>query len=179
MANNTSIKITLDAPALTEALNKFAEALTKFAEMGRTAVLEATPEITAAVQSLPTAEPQYEQFVPQQPAQAPTAPVQPQQTQVPVMPQATAWPPQMGVQQPQQPAPVPQPVAPAPAAPTATVDPAFKNRVFNAAAALTSQGKMNDVLALLGSLGVQSAQQLSDAQIPVFAQGLQALGGVI
>lgn len=175
MANNTSIKITIEAPALAEAILQLASAMKG---AGIPATLETVTELPAQPQQTPAPQ-QFEQFIPQQPVQPAPAPVQPTVTQMPYIPPAPAAVPQMGVQQPQQPAPVPQPVAPAPAAPTATVDPAFKNRVFNAAAALTNQGKMNDVLALLGSIGVQSAQQLSDAQIPVFAQGLQALGGVI
>lgn len=61
----------------------------------------------------------------------------------------------------------------------APVDDAYRNKVCNAAARLIEQGKMPDVLNLLGSYGVAAVTQLTAAQLPDFANRLIAMGAVI
>ena len=175
MANNTSIKITIEAPALAEAILQLASALKG---AGIPATLETVTELPAQPQQTPAPQ-QFEQFIPQQPVQPAPAPVQPTVTQMPYIPPAPAAVPQINAQPPvgQASVPMQQPVTPS--APAQAVTPEFKSKVFNAAAALTNQGKMQAVLDLLYKLGAQNASQLSDAQIPVFAAGIQKLGGVI
>ena len=186
MANTTSIKITIEAPALAEAIvqladaikgNKLKPVITDTLEPVFTGTLETAPApvpITA-----PAAAPQYEQFVPNAPApqsvpvQAPTAPVMPPVNTAPNIPPAPAPVPQMSQ----------QPIQTPPAVNTVPVQPAvpddYRQRVVNAGARLVDRGMMPQVTALLASFGVNRATDLKPEQLGAFAQGLIALGAQI
>ena len=77
-------------------------------------------------------------------------------------------------------APTAAPVAPvtAPAAPAApktyTLD-----EIARAGSALVDQGKMNDIMALMGKYGVEAITQLKDADYPAFVEDLRAMGAAI
>ena len=83
---------------------------------------------------------------------------------------------------PQQTAPVPQPQAPTPAQQT-TAQPQQKaltlNDIATAGAGLVDQGKMQQVIELLGKYGVQAITQLQPTQFDAFAGELRALGAAI
>lgn len=85
------------------------------------------------------------------------------------------------------PAPVPVPPA-APAAPTAapvaSAAPATPktytlDEIARAGSALVDQGKMNDIMALMGKYGVEAITQLKDADYPAFVEDLRAMGAAI
>lgn len=79
-------------------------------------------------------------------------------------------------------APVPQPQAPTPAQQT-TAQPQQKaltlNDIATAGAGLVDQGKMQQVIELLGKYGVQAITQLQPTQFDAFAGELRALGAAI
>ena len=83
---------------------------------------------------------------------------------------------------PQQTAPAPQPQAPTPAQQT-TAQPQQKaltlNDIATAGAGLVDQGKMQQVIELLGKYGVQAITQLQPTQFDAFAGELRALGAAI
>lgn len=83
---------------------------------------------------------------------------------------------------PQQTAPVPQPQAPTPAQQT-TAQPQQKaltlNDIATAGAGFVDQGKMQQVIELLGKYGVQAITQLQPTQFDAFAGELRALGAAI
>ena len=149
------MKITIEAPDLASALNNLAAALGAKPFPVQAAAAPAAPQQTAPV-------------VPQQ-----AAPVVPQQT-APVVPQ--------------QPTPVvpPAPVAPAtqqsvPVAgvplaqpPKYTVD-----QIMAAGAQLMDAGKVNDLMNLLHSFGVQAVMDLKPEQLGAFATALRDMGAKI
>lgn len=118
------------------------------------------PELAGAITKLALA---IEGAAPQQTAPAP----QPQAQTIP-MPQPTA--------------PVPQPQAPTTAQQT-TAQPQQKaltlNDIATAGAGLVDQGKMQQVIELLGKYGVQAITQLQPTQFDAFAGELRALGAAI
>lgn len=86
-------------------------------------------------------------------------------------------------------APTAAPAAPAtaPAAPAAPVTPAAPatpktytlDEIARAGSALVDQGKMNDIMALMGKYGVEAITQLKDADYPAFVEDLRAMGAAI
>lgn len=72
----------------------------------------------------------------------------------------------------------PQPAAPIPA-PVQEAPKIDMNAISRAGAGLIDQGKMQDVLAVLGKYGVQVITQLREDQFEAFAADLRALGAVI
>ena len=146
------MKLTIEAPELANALNNLA------------AALDARP--------FPTAQ------------QAPAAPVQQPQ---PVVPQQapTAAPAQ-------QPMPAPAPVAPMPA-PATTAQPNTPvagvplaqppkytvAQIMAAGAQLMDAGKVNDLMNLLHSFGVQAVMDLKPEQLGAFATALRDMGAKI
>ena len=153
------INVTVTIPGLPEALNNLAAAIS-----GKSA-----PAVAAAPVTAQAAQPEVAPTVnPTTPAVAPV--VAPAATTPPVN-NATA------------------PVNTAPSAPTAPTVAAPSNPVANytieqlsiAGAALCEQGKMPQLIALLGKYGVQAVTQLSTAPdvINGFAAELKALGAAL
>lgn len=163
------IKITLTVPGLPEAINNLAEAI-----RGNST---ATPVASAPVVQQPTAQAT-------QPVAAPVAHVNTAPTQTAVVPESGVLPGAVPA--------TPTVAANAPmtaAAPTATVPsaPAPSNaaavnytieQLSVAGAALCEQGKMPQLIALLGKYGVQAVTQLNPAPetLNAFAAELKALG---
>jgi hypothetical protein len=70
--------------------------------------------------------------------------------------------------------PPPQPAVPTAAAPTYKQD-----QIMTAGAALIDAGKMNELVSLLNSFGVQAVTQLKQEQLGAFATELRKLGAQI
>lgn len=100
------------------------------------------------------------------PATPPPAPVQPPVTPAPT-PTPTAAP------APAQP-PAAPPVVPVAAAPTYNRD-----QIMTAGAALIDAGKINELMGLLNTFGVQAVTQLKQEQLGAFATELRKLGAQI
>lgn len=158
------ITVTVNAPELAGAITKLALAI-EGAALNKNGEVTIPVGTTATVQSV-------EQVV--QPTTV--APVAPQQTAPAPQPQAQTIP------MPQPTAPVPQPQAPTPAQQT-TAQPRQKaltlNDIATAGAGLVDQGKMQQVIELLGKYGVQAITQLQPTQFDAFAGELRALGAAI
>ncbi len=158
------ITVTVNAPELAGAITKLALAI-EGAALNKNGEVTIPVGTTATVQSV-------EQVV--QPTTV--APVAPQQTAPAPQPQAQTIP------MPQPTAPVPQPQAPTPAQQT-TAQPQQKaltlNDIATAGAGLVDQGKMQQVIELLGKYGVQAITQLQPTQFDAFAGELRALGAAI
>lgn len=158
------ITVTVNAPELAGAITKLALAI-EGAALNKNGEVTIPAGTTATVQSV-------EQVV--QPTTV--APVAPQQTAPAPQPQAQTIP------MPQPTAPVPQPQAPTPAQQT-TAQPQQKaltlNDIATAGAGLVDQGKMQQVIELLGKYGVQAITQLQPTQFDAFAGELRALGAAI
>lgn len=154
------ITVTVNAPELAGAITKLALAI-EGAALNKNGEVTIPAGTTATVQSV-------EQVVQPTTAAAPqqTAP-QPQAQTIP-MPQPTA--------------PVPQPQAPTTAQQT-TAQPQQKaltlNDIATVGAGLVDQGKMQQVIELLGKYGVQAITQLQPTQFDAFAGELRALGAAI
>lgn len=158
------ITVTVNAPELAGAITKLALAI-EGAALNKNGEVTIPAGTTATVQSV-------EQVV--QPTTV--APVAPQQTAPAPQPQAQTIP------TPQPTAPVPQPQVPTPAQQT-TAQPQQKvltlNDIATAGAGLVDQGKMQQVIELLGKYGVQAITQLQPTQFDAFAGELRALGAAI
>ena len=158
------ITVTVNAPELAGAITKLALAI-EGAALNKNGEVTIPAGTTTTVQSV-------EQVV--QPTTV--APVAPQQTAPAPQPQAQTIP------MPQPTAPVPQPQAPTPAQQT-TAQPQQKaltlNDIATAGAGLVDQGKMQQVIELLGKYGVQAITQLQPTQFDAFAGELRALGAAI
>ena len=149
------VKVTIETPDLSQAITQLALAIKGSALVAdsRDMVIPAgTPmDVMKAVPVAP-------QPVTPAPAPVPVAPV-PQPTPAPAM------------NPPQPAAPIPAPVQEAP-----KID---MNAISRAGAGLIDQGKMQDVLAVLGKYGVQVITQLREDQFEAFAADLRALGAAI
>lgn len=120
------------------------------------------PELTGAIQSLATAMSGVAVPAPVTPATPPSAPVS---TTPAATPTAAAAPPQP---------PAAPPVVPVAAAPTYTRD-----QIMTAGAALIDAGKINELMGLLNTFGVQAVTQLKQDQLGAFATELRKLGAQI
>ena len=158
------ITVTVNAPELAGAITKLALAI-EGAALNKNGEVTIPAGTTTTVQSV-------EQVV--QPTTV--TPVAPQQTAPAPQPQAQTIP------MPQPTAPVPQPQAPTPAQQT-TAQPQQKaltlNDIATAGAGLVDQGKMQQVIELLGKYGVQAITQLQPTQFDAFAGELRALGAAL
>lgn len=103
-----------------------------------------------------------------QPAPAP-APVAPPPVAVAPTPAPAATPPAQA-----EPAPAPPAAVPVAAAPTFT-----REQIMTAGAALIDAGKMNELMGLLNTFGVQAVTQLKQDQLGTFATELRKLGAQI
>ena len=151
------INVTVNAPELAEALNNLAAALKG-----------AKPEPAASKAGKadkPAPVPPADYMPPADTAPAPATPA-PAVTPAP----APA------------PAPAPVPVAPAPAPAPVPVAPAptySRDQIMTAGAALIDAGKINELMVLLNSFGVQAVTQLKQDQLGAFATELRKLGAQI
>ncbi len=147
------ITVTVNAPELAGAITKLALAI-EGAALNKNGEVTIPAGTTATVQSV-------EQVV------QPTTAAAPQQTAPAPQPQAQT---------------IPMPQAPTPAQQT-TAQPQQKaltlNDIATAGAGLVDQGKMQQVIELLGKYGVQAITQLQPTQFDAFAGELRALGAAI
>lgn len=147
------ITVTVNAPELAGAITKLALAI-EGAALNKNGEVTIPAGTTATVQSV-------EQVV------QPTTAAAPQQTAPAPQPQAQT---------------IPMPQAPTPAQQT-TAQPQQKaltlNDIATAGAGLVDQGKMQQVIELLGKYGVQAITLLQPTQFDAFAGELRALGAAI
>lgn len=151
------INVTVNAPELAEALNNLAAALKG-----------AKPEPAASKAGKadkPAPVPPADYMPPADTAPAPATPapaVTPAPAPAPAPVQAPVTP---------APAPAPVPVAPAPTY--------SRDQIMTAGAALIDAGKINELIGLLNSFGVQAVTQLKQDQLGAFATELRKLGAQI
>ncbi|HIU10371.1 MAG TPA: hypothetical protein IAB00_03880 [Candidatus Avidehalobacter gallistercoris] len=151
------INVTVNAPEIAEALNNLAAALKG-----------AKPEPAASKTGKadkPAPVPPADYMPPADTAPAPAAPapaVTPAPAPAPAPVQAPVTP---------APAPAPVPVAPAPTY--------SRDQIMTAGAALIDAGKINELMGLLNSFGVQAVTQLKQDQLGAFATELRKLGAQI
>lgn len=151
------INVTVNAPGLAEALNNLAAALKG-----------AKPEPAASKAGKadkPAPVPPADYMPPADTAPAPATPA-PAVTPAPAPAPAP-------VQAPVTPAPAPAPV---PVAPAPTYN---RDQIMTAGAALIDAGKINELMGLLNSFGVQAVTQLKQDQLGAFATELRKLGAQI
>ena len=147
------IKVSVDAPELTSAINNLAASLGKGMAVNVNTI--AAPVKTE-----------------NQPVEAVAAP---QQTSVPVEePTAPATQPSPVQEAPKDPTPAAPVSTPTPQAPVITLD-----MISRAGAALVDQGKMPQIMGLLTKYGVQAITQLNVNTYEAFATDLRALGASI
>ena len=151
------INVTVNAPEIAEALNNLAAALKG-----------AKPEPAASKTGKadkPAPVPPADYMPPADTAPAPAAPapaVTPAPAPAPAPVQAPVTP---------APAPAPVPVAPAPTY--------SRDQIMTAGAALIDAGKINELMGLPNSFGVQAVTQLKQDQLGAFATELRKLGAQI
>ena len=151
------INVTVNAPELAEALNNLAAALKG-----------AKPEPAASKAGKadkPAPVPPADYMPPADTAPAPATPapaVTPAPAPAPAPVQAPVTP---------APAPAPVPVAPAPTY--------SRDQIMTAGAALIDAGKINELMGLLNSFGVQAVTQLKQDQLGAFATELRKLSAQI
>lgn len=157
------VKVTIESPALVEAMNNLASAIVS----GMTVKV---PEVKAVAQPI-----QNQQTAPAAPTQeVPQTPVQTQ----PIMNVPTAAPvPTAPIQAPVQQTPV-APTQPAQQAATAKT-PITLEAISRAGAALVDQGKMQQIMGLLSKYGVQAITQLQPNTYEAFAAEMRTLGAQI
>ena len=156
------VKVTIESPALVEAMNNLASAIVS----GMTVKV---PEVKAVAQPV-----QNQQTAPAAPTQAPV-PQTPVQTQ-PIMNVPTAAPAPTAPTQ----APVQQtPVAPTQPAQQAAKTPITLEAISRAGAALVDQGKMQQIMGLLSKYGIQAITQLQPNTYEAFAAEMRTLGAQI
>lgn len=169
----SEIKITVEIPGLSEAINALAAAMA-----GKT---PCTSNIGPGTEAPAPA-------VPQMPAQPVAPAIPPQMPQAPITPAPAApgYPvaAPMATQMPVQPTtPVPSMTAPAPVAQTPAASAPSNvptiEALSNAGAALCEKGMMSQLIGLLGKYGCQAITQLKPEFIPAFAAELRALGAAI
>lgn len=151
------INVTVNAPELAEALNNLAAAL-------KGAKLEPAASKTGKADK-PAPVPPADYMPPADTAPAPATPA-PAVTPAPAPAPAP-------VQAPVTPAPAPAPV---PVAPAPTYN---RDQIMTAGAALIDAGKINELMGLLNSFGVQAVTQLKQDQLGAFATELRKLGAQI
>lgn len=158
------MKITIESPALVEAMNNLASAIVS----GMTVKV---PEVKAVAQPV-----QNQQTAPAAPTQeVPQTPVQTQ----PIMNVPTAAPaPTAPTQAPVQQTPV-APTQPAQPAQQAAKTPITLEAISRAGAALVDQGKMQQIIGLLSKYGVQAITQLQPNTYEAFAAEMRTLGAQI
>ena len=158
------IKVTIEAPALTEALNNLAVSFGK-------GVAEKAPAPKA--NEIPVTQAPEIAAAPAMNAPTTAAPVPPtQQPPVNTVPPTLAAPVQQTATQAQTATTAPAPVQ-------TQAAPITLDAISRAGAALVDQGKMQQIMALLGKYGVQAITQLNASAYEAFAADLRALGAAI
>lgn len=157
------INVTVNAPDLAEAMNNLAAAL-KSAEPATAKKSVKADKATP----IPPAD-----YMP--PANTPAPAPAPAVTPAPVAAPTPAPAPVAA------PAPTPAPVAPAPVAavPVAPAPTYNRDQIMTAGAALIDAGKINELMGLLNTFGVQAVTQLKQDQLGAFATELRKLGAQI
>ena len=157
------VKVTIESPALVEAMNNLASAIVS----GMTVKVPEVKAVAQPVQNQQTAPAALTQEVPQTPVQ--TQPIM----NVPTAAPAPTAPIQAPVQQ--------TTVAPAqPAQQAATAKtPITLEAISRAGAALVDQGKMQQIMGLLNKYGVQAITQLQPNTYEAFAAEMRTLGAQI
>lgn len=153
------INVTVNAPELAEALNSLAAAL-KGAKPEPAASKTGKADKPAPVPPADYMPPADTAPAPATRAPAVTPAPAPASTPAPVQAPVTPAP-----------APAPVPVAPAPAY--------SRDQIMTAGAALIDAGKINELMGLLNSFGVQAVTQLKQDQLGAFATELRKLGAQI
>ena len=163
------VKVTIHVPELSEAVNRLADALS-----GRSDACTIIPhEEPAPVKNTAPEAPVTAQTLPNTPAIPVTAPETPSATASPVPPVASE-PVQAVPTAPEVPA-VP-PVSPVSEAPASTAPAPTLDKLSAAGAALMTEGKMAELIKLLGTFNVRALTELSEDQYAAFADGLRGLG---
>lgn len=152
------MKITIESPALVEAMNNLASAIVS----GMTVKV---PEVKAVAQPIQNQQTAPTQEVPQTPVQ--TQPIM----NVPTAAPAPTAPTQAPVQQ--------TSVAPTQPAQQAAKTPITLEAISRAGAALVDQGKMQQIMGLLSKYGVQAITQLQPNTYEAFAAEMRTLGAQI
>lgn len=155
------VKVTIESPALVEAMNNLASAIVS----GMTVKIPEVKVDTQPVQNQQTAPAAPTQEVPQTPVQ--TQPIM----NVPTAAPAPTSPTQAPVQQ--------TPVAPTQPAQQAAKTPITLEAISRAGAALVDQGKMQQIMGLLSKYGVQAITQLQPNTYEAFAAEMRTLGAQI
>lgn len=155
------MKITIESPALVEAMNNLASAIVS----GMTVKVPEVKAVAQPVQNQQTAPAAPTQEVPQTPVQ--TQPIM----NVPTAAPAPTAPTQAPVQQ--------TPVAPTQPAQQAAKTPITLEAISRAGAALVDQGKMQQIMGLLSKYGVQAITQLQPNTYEAFAAEMRTLGAQI
>lgn len=155
------INVTVNAPELAEALNNLAAAL-KGAKPEPAASKAGKADKPAPVPPADYMPPADTAPAPATRAPAVTPAPAPASTPAPAPVQAPVTP---------APAPAPVPVAPAPTY--------SRDQIMTAGAALIDAGKINELMGLLNSFGVQAVTQLKQDQLGAFATELRKLGAQI
>lgn len=132
-------------------------------------VTVAAPELAGAIHSLAAALSGTALPAPVSPVAPPPAPVQPPAAVAPIATPAAA------------PAPVQPSAAPpvVPVVPVAAAPTYSRDQIMTAGAALIDAGKINDLMGLLNTFGVQAVTQLKQDQLGAFATELRKLGAQI
>lgn len=172
------IKVTVLAPELTEAVNNLAAAISGKAPQKAAQSIpmnDAVNPMPAPQPSAPMPQPPITPVAPplgsvSTPAPSNVAPMQP-----PVVPTQPAYPAAPAAPFPQQSVPT-TPVAGVPlaGAPQYTVD-----QIMAAGATLMDAGKVNDLMNLLHSFGVQAVMDLKPEQLGAFATEMRKMGAAI
>ena len=129
-------------------------------------VTVAAPELAGAIHSLAAALSGTALPAPVSPVAPLPAPVQPPAAVAPTATPAAA------------PAPVQPSVAP-PVVPVAAAPTYSRDQIMTAGAALIDAGKINELMGLLNTFGVQAVTQLKQDQLGAFATELRKLGAQI
>lgn len=153
------MKLTIEAPQLAAAIDHLAAALGAKPQVGAPA--NPTPAVSSA-STAPTAATAVPQAGPTSayPSNAPAVAPAPVAAPAPVVPNAPAVPPAAGL-----------PVAPPP---QYTVD-----QIMQAGATLMDAGRVNDLMNLLHSFGVNAVMDLKPEQLGAFATEMRKLGAQI
>lgn len=157
------VKVTIESPALVEAMNNLASAIVS----GMTVKVPEVKAVAQPVQNQQTAPAAPTQEVPQTPVQ--TQPIM----NVPTAAPAPTAPTQAPVQQ------TPAPVAPTQPAQQTAKTPITLEAISRAGAALVDQGKMQKIMGLLSKYGVQAITQLQPNTYEAFAAEMRTLGAQI
>lgn len=157
------VKVTIESPALVEAMNNLASAIVS----GMTVKVPEVKAVAQPVQNQQTAPAAPTQEVPQTPVQ--TQPIM----NVPTAAPAPTAPTQAPVQQ------TPAPVAPTQPAQQTAKTPITLEAISRAGAALVDQGKMQQIMGLLSKYGVQAITQLQPNTYEAFAAEMRTLGAQI